>query len=120
MMKLSLRIIGSGGNICGHWRESEPFVQNKFGLLIHRPTSVTLYNTSFGAHIGVHFWCGNCSSGPHNKYTFLEAPPKNMLICHNCEMKAVAHGQKSSSELAGQHVCIGRLKAINICHPEAQ
>jgi len=102
----------------GYWKESEPFVENRYGMLIHRPISVTLFNNNRYPHIAVGHYCGATHTGKHEKFTFLLTPPAHKLVCHVCEMKAVAAGLPTSSQIAGRHVCIGRLKPINICHPE--
>lgn len=97
------------------WKEAKPFVLNDRAILIHRPRQVTLYNIHKGPHIGISLWCGNQFTGL-KKFTFLDSPPEDRLVCHACEQRALMAGLPSSSELAGKHVCVGKLKAVNTCH----
>ncbi len=99
----------------GFLRSSEPFVENSRGILIHRPRSVDFYQIpSRPPHLAIHYWCGAQTTGTKN-LTFLSAPPDGRLVCHACENRALMAKQKSSTELAGRHVCTGKLRAYNSC-----
>ena len=47
--------------------------------------------------------------------TFLAAPPADKLLCEACERSAVLAGLPSADELAGRHVHIGKIKAVQTC-----
>lgn len=119
MMKLELKIPKKhpmwGQLSEQQWRSCLPFVENTMALLIHRPLTVGTYRCgNRPLHLAIHYWCGNSAVG-NKKFTFLEAPPENSLVCEKCEQNAVAAGLPSSESLAGKHVHIGRLKAIRTC-----
>ena len=69
--------------------------------------------------MGVHFHCGNVSTGK-NKFTFLGGVPEGRIVCARCEEAAIAGGLPSSTYLSGHHVCIGGVKAYSICCGEAK
>lgn len=100
------------------WRDSEPFVENRRGLLIHRPRYVSMFESRRGAHVAIEFYCGGSTTDTRERgnVMFLPAPPEGSLLCAACEARAVMAGLPSASALAGRHICIGRLKAINVCH----
>lgn len=103
-------------NAAALWTKSEPFVENARGYLIHRPRSVTTRRSYRDKHpyISVHYLCGLSTNGDKN-LTFLDAPPIGSVVCHACEARALMIGLPSSSELAGRHVCTGKLKIHNTC-----
>lgn len=47
--------------------------------------------------------------------TFLAAPPDDKLLCEACERSAVLAGPTSAYELAGRHVHLGKIKAVQTC-----
>lgn len=47
--------------------------------------------------------------------TFLAAPPDDKLLCEACERNAVLAGLPSADELAGRHVHLGKIKAVQTC-----
>lgn len=106
-----------GSNAVALWTSSEPFVENKRGILIHRPRRVTLYNWKerWGPHIAVEYYCGQTTTDRKGNITFLPAPAETDLLCEACEARAVMAGLPSASELAGRHVHIGKLKAVRVC-----
>lgn len=101
------------------WSSCLPFVENKAGVLIHRPRSANTYNLHKRPHYAVGFWCGmtTTSNWENNKLTFLSVPPDESIVCWKCEMLAIAAGLPSSDELAGNHVHIGGVKAYKKCCP---
>ncbi len=98
------------------WASCLPFVENSRGVLIHRPRRVTTHKIGprWAAHISVHAWCGNAMSGA-KKFTFLDAPGANRIVCARCEANAVAAGLPPSSHLAGHHVHTGGVVAVMRC-----
>jgi hypothetical protein len=115
-MKIPLKL-GKQYGQKARWKESLPFVENKMAILIHRPKKVNLHKCGDRRpHISVEHYCGNTHSGDFDKLTFLEAPNENDLVCHACESRAVMAGLPSSSEIAGRHVHIGKLKAVKTCN----
>lgn len=106
---------------CAKWRESEPFVHNARGLLIHRPRFVSVYNINRrGPHIAVEYHCGNSVTDDSKRanLTFLPEPPEGATVCHVCEQRAVMAGLPTSTSLAGRHVHTGKLKVVMTCCPE--
>lgn len=97
------------------WASCAPFVENRRGLLIHRPRSVATFVSSRWTHFSVHYWCGCCANNDNGNLTFLEAPPVESILCERCEQKAIEAGLPSAEELAGRHVHIGKLKAVLTC-----
>lgn len=99
------------------WASSKPFIENSRAALIHRPrrvTTHTLLSPRWPAHIAVHAWCGNSATGS-KKFTFLDAPGTDQIVCARCEEKAVAAGLPTSSALAGRHVHLGGVVAVRYC-----
>lgn len=100
------------------WRDSEPFVENRRGILIHRPRSVNMYNNLRKPHIVVSFYCGNQTTDSVGNVSFLSAPPEDAILCQACEFRAVMAGLPTASSLAGRHVHVGKLKAVMTCCAE--
>lgn len=98
------------------WTACRPFVENSMAMLIHRVKHVTTHKIGprWDAHIAMHGWCGNAMTGT-KKFTFLDAPPAGKFVCARCEAKATAAGMPSSSALAGQHVHLGGVVAVQLC-----
>lgn len=96
-----------------------PFVENKCGVLIHRPIEVAYRKAYLGGYIYtcVDFMCGNSSNG-ENKFTFLDVVPDGRVVCARCEAAAIEAGLPPSSKICGRHVCVGGVKAVSHCHPE--
>lgn len=104
----------------GNCSASLPFIANKQGVLIHRPRRISIHQLTINhsPHIAIEYWCGNHCCGL-NKFTFLDAPPEGAFVCTYCEQKAVEAGEKTSDELVGRHVHVGKIKAIQACCQEA-
>jgi hypothetical protein len=98
------------------WTACKPFVENSMGELIHRPREVTTWKVSerWKAHIAVTGWCGNTATRT-KKFTFLDAPGLNQVVCARCEGKAVAAGLPTSSQLVGRHVHLGGVVTVKYC-----
>ena len=99
-----------------YWLKSLPFVANPRGRLTHRVRYAKTNRRRNGSrsHDTVSYWCGNgCHSPPLE--AFYAVPPETRLLCHICEAKAVAAGEKTADELAGRHVHVGKLKAHRTC-----
>lgn len=115
MLKLPLKVTEFARKHGVPWKSCLPFVDNSRALLVHRVYSVTTYKSArFGTHEGVHYWCGNCSSGS-GVFTFLASLTGKKLLCARCEEKAVAAGLPSADELSGTHVHKGKLIAVQTC-----
>lgn len=95
---------------------SAPFFNNPRGKLCHRVHS--LYRLSCNFRSGpwwiVEYWCENYGS-TRNENAGLKFDPGERLICTRCEANATAKGEKTSSELAGRHVCTGVVRPVNTC-----
>lgn len=101
-----------------HWTSSKPFVENKQAVLIHRPRSVMTYKAHWGeAYPIVDYWCGASANGS-GKFTFLDEPPANKLVCMRCEAQAKTYGMPSSDQIVGKHVHIGSLVGVRQCCQE--
>ena len=98
-----------------HWKACLPFVENKRGVLIHRPRNATTYSIHRLPHIGIRFWCGMAVTGKSDKFDFLSAPPEDSILCERCEAAAIANGLPSADELACRHVHKGRTVAVVTC-----
>ena len=98
-----------------------PFVENKRGVLIHRPRFVHQErrnkNWPTGAHnwLCITHWCGSPQNG--DVFTFHAEPPHGMVVCERCEKIAVKNGLPSSSEIVGKHVHVGKVVSIRTCCP---
>lgn len=99
------------------WRDAEPFVRNERGLLIHRPRFVNVYRhpTKGYPFIAVRYYCGNCVTGTDKYLRFTSDLNESDLMCVVCETRAQMAGLPAASEIAGRHVHIGKLKAIQMC-----
>jgi hypothetical protein len=97
------------------WTSCKPFVENSMAVLIHRPRRVTTHKLgSRPPHISVRCWCGNSMTGA-KKFTFLDAPGRGRIVCARCEDKALGAGMPASSNLTGEHVHTGGVKAVMRC-----
>ena len=96
------------------WASCAPFVENSRGVLIHRLRSAQTITIHKEPHMAVNYWCGNGVAGKRN-LTFLAAPPADKLLCEACERNAVLAGLPSAYELAGRHIHLGKLKAVQTC-----
>lgn len=101
-----------------HWASSKPFVENKRGVLIHRPKSVITFKAHWGeVYPIVDYWCGASASGA-DKFTFLDEPPAQRLVCARCESEATKHDQPSSELIVGRHVHVGGVIGVRTCCTE--
>lgn len=117
MTTLALKKDKSLGRGAIPWTAALPFIENKKAVLIHRPrhiTTHTLLAPRWGPHMAIACWCGNTMTGT-TKFTFLDAPPEDSILCARCEDNAVANGLPSASELAGRHVHTGGVVAVKRC-----
>lgn len=98
------------------WTSCKPFVENSKAVLIHRPRRVSMHRISdkYRTHLAVEMWCGSTQTGT-KKFTFLDAPPREAIVCARCEMKAIGAGMPSSSQLVGGHVHLGGVIAVKHC-----
>lgn len=117
-MKVALRQPKPGGYAYA-WETCLPFVENKRGVLIHRPVEVVRYTHLRASYLAVHYWCGNGSNG-HGIFTFLAQPPEGKLVCAKCEAAAVSAGLPTADSLCGQHVHKGLVTAIQQCCTEVK
>lgn len=96
------------------WASCAPFIENSRGVLIHRPKSAKNITILGKTHAAILYWCGNGVSGKRN-LTLLETPPEDALLCETCERHAVAAGPPSAAALAGRHVHLGKVVAVQTC-----
>jgi hypothetical protein len=96
------------------WETCLPFVENKRGVLIHRPRTVERYMHLRTPYLAVHYWCGNGSNG-HGIFTFLAAPPDGSLVCERCEAAATLAELPSADDLCGRHVHKGTTQPVQTC-----
>ena len=116
-MKIPLQKPDDIGSAAAFVRDSEPFVTNKLGKLVHRPKSAKIYsrNGCIKPHMAVHYHCGNCAVGDFGKLTFVPEPDADALLCKLCEEKAVLDGLPSANDIVGRHVHVGKLRAFQVC-----
>ena len=108
------------GNVA--WTSAPPFVQNSRGMLIHRPRHVTNCNNlkpRGKSHLAVYMMCGMGCTGT-TKFTFLDVPPSDRVVCAKCEAIAQEKGLPSADQLAGRHVHVGGLVAVANCCPSVE
>lgn len=99
-------------------KKIKPFAVNPRGILTHRAKCVdTFYRDGKPHHMHVDYWCGNgtCYDLDDELSVLVDKPPKDRLLCHYCEVKAIAAGQAKADKLAGRHVHVGVLRAIQLC-----
>lgn len=96
------------------WKASAPFVVNPRGVLIHRPRFVsTRLRDGKPDKDTCHYYCNGANySGP---VQFFDDPPKDRLLCAECERRAVSSGEQTADQLAGRHVHIGRMVPKRTC-----
>lgn len=99
------------------YRESTPFFNSPSAVLCHRVRS--LYRLTFKngePWFIVDYWCeNNARPKAWQVDDALVFDPGDRLLCKRCEARAVAAGEKTASELAGRHVCIGICVPVNVC-----
>lgn len=97
------------------WLWSLPFLRNPRGYLVHRVrhASTHLWDGR-RSHDTCVYWCGNVGRGD-----FVD-DPGDLLVCARCEAMAVANGEKTSDELVGRHVHLGKLIARRVCCVELE
>lgn len=102
------------------WKRSRPFHVNPRGILTHRVRSITTINglgkNGRKSWEAIHYFCGNQVCGSWRDLR--DEPPANRLVCERCEQMAIALEEKSSDELVGHHVHVGRLRAFRTCCEE--
>jgi len=116
-MKVALRRPRNLNRAAYAWETCLPFVENKRGVLIHRPREVLRYTHFRIPYLAVHYYCGNSTSG-WGIFTFLAAPPEGKLVCERCEHIAVAASLPSTDELCGGHRHKGIVVAVQTCCQE--
>lgn len=96
--------------------QGAPFFDNPRGVLIHRVKALFRLEATFRdwPWLVVEYWCEN-SGRTDMTDEGLVFDPGDKLICARCEANAVAHGETTSSELAGRHVCTGVCRPVNTC-----
>jgi len=97
------------------WNSAMPFVDNSRAVLIHRPRMVSTFNHFKEPYIAIWCYCGISFTGG-KEFTFLPSMlGVNKLLCARCEEIAIKNELPSASSLTGNHVHIGKLKAIKVC-----
>lgn len=98
-----------------HWIRGLPFTMSPNGVLVHRVKSAkSLIKDGEYSHDVAKYWC---TGGGHSRKFFSE-PPEGHLVCHFCEINAVAAGEPSSETLIGHHVHVGTMKVVRQCCKE--
>lgn len=100
-----------------NYEKSAPFFENPAGVLIHRVKA--LYSLRWKDRDKdpwwiVDYWCCNTGRSESIDDGLLFDPGKK-LVCARCEALAVAAGEKTSSQIARRHVCIGECRPVNVC-----
>lgn len=103
------------------WRSAKPFIENNRAVLIHRPREIFTISPCWGKdrYVAVHCFCGAGFTGGDasgsGRFTFLDEPHKDAIVCQRCEDAAVSAGLPSSSEIVGRHVHLGGVKTFKNC-----
>jgi hypothetical protein len=107
----------SGGWEQTAYRFAAPFFENPRGVLIHRVRALYELKPPYDREPWsiVEYWCGNHGRDCNDSGLLFD--PGVKLICARCEAMAVAKGEKTSSQLAGRHVCTGICVPVNTCCP---
>jgi hypothetical protein len=96
------------------WSFAPPFAVSKMGILAHRVKYAgTVHDEGVRSHDVATTWCGVQACSPQ-----LFDDTGDRLHCEVCERNATANGLPSASVILGRHACVGRLVAINTCHPK--
>jgi hypothetical protein len=99
-----------------NYKRAAPFFENPRGVLIHRVRALyRLTATYSGAPWWiVEYWCEN-HGRTDDADSGLLFDPGEKLVCARCEALAVSKGRRTSSDLAGRHVCTGVCRPVNTC-----
>jgi hypothetical protein len=104
------------------YSSAPPFAKNKLGLLVHRVRYIAGYNLHRRPHVAVGYWCGahsmdhpGTSRFKGEKLTLLAKPPKDYIVCINCERAAHRVGLSSAQDLAGRPVRVGKVCDYRKC-----
>ncbi len=100
------------------WKESEPFVNNTRGQLIHRVRwveSIRYYGEH--RHLAVRYMCGGGTTGDTDEnLEFCATVPKGRVLCARCEAQSAVEGQKTAEQLCRKkHVCKGGTVIVKSC-----
>lgn len=100
-----------------YW-QGAPFFLNPRGVMAHRVKALYQLTATYADKPWtiVNYWCGNMGRTGLDD-DGLEFDPGERLVCARCEAFATGHGEKTSSELAGRHVCVGVCRPVNVCCP---
>lgn len=103
-----------------NYKRSAPFFENHRGVLIHRVRALFKLTASYKSDPWwiVEYWCENYGRTDFDDGGLL-FDPGDKFVCARCEALAVSKRQKTSSELAGRHVCIGVCRPVNVCPQHA-
>lgn len=122
MKKVKLQRPKDIRNLAFWYSSAPPFAKNKIGLLIHRVRYIAGYNLHRRPHIAVGYWCGNTSTDhpgtsrfKGEKLTLIAKPPKEYIVCINCERAAFKAGQPGAYDLAGRPVRVGKVCDYRKC-----
>lgn len=96
------------------YREAAPFFTNPRGVLTHRVRALYRVRLDGREWWIVDYWCEN-GGRSEDVDNDLQFDPGERFVCARCEAKAVAAREKTSSELAGRHACIGVCVPVNVC-----
>lgn len=96
------------------WKSCLPFVENKRGVLVHRPKAVATITLLGKSHIAIVHWCGLHISGGDN-LAFVSEPQTESILCARCEQVATKAGLESASGITGRHVHVGGVRAFTTC-----
>lgn len=106
------------GEVCGYKKmgikKAPAFAFSKIGSLCHRTIGASLHYPPDNKkpHLSISFLCGN---GVVGKNAMFSDDPEDRLVCIGCEKKAKELELPTASQLAGRHVCTGKLKPIVDC-----
>lgn len=103
------------------WKKSVPFYINHRGVLVHRIKAAASHLNENGSihHCSIDYWCGNCTTSRHGEFTDLRSIDVSaIVVCESCERRATQNGFPTTDLLVGQHVHVGRAKAVRTCCKE--
>jgi len=112
-----------GSSVKAYFTKVLPFVENKRGVLIHRPRYANIYNLHKQAHMAVLYLCGNGTTGAvteNSNIKFLALPPTDCIMCERCEAIAQSLDLPSASAMAGHHIHHGKVMGVITCCKESK
>ena len=97
-------------------RKGEPFFRAQAGVLFHRVRYITdFYVGKRLRHTAVTYQCNNTSFVRAGSMFSGNPTEQRAFVCSACEYWAKKRNKPTADQLAGKHVHVGRLVAVQLC-----